>query len=208
MGQNFTVKAKVQASNAAYTSVSLGLHTDLPYYQYCPGVQMLSCLKQVPTKGGENQFSDGFYAAEVMRDQHPDEFKLLTTVPVRFFDIGSDYYEYYKLFSTPVITLAENGRIERVTYNDQVRDSVMPIPAEDVAPFYRALKLFNSILYDNHIRIKLGPGDIICFHNYRVLHGRTGFEVLGDGERHLEGGYIDWDEMFSRRRVLQRKLGL
>ena len=51
-------------------------------------------------------------------------------------------------------------------------------------------------------------GEAMCFHNFRVLHGRDGFEVLSDGERHLEGGYIDWDELHSRRRVLQRELGI
>lgn len=34
----FQVKAKYNPSNLAYTSDGLPLHTDLPYYDYVPGV--------------------------------------------------------------------------------------------------------------------------------------------------------------------------
>ena len=46
------------------------------------------------------------------------------------------------------------------------------------------------------------PGEIACFHNYRVLHGRQAFQVLQEGERHLEGGFLDWDDVHSRRRMI------
>ena len=49
-------------------------------------------------------------------------------------------------------------------------------------------------------------GEIVVFHNYRVLHGRQGYSVTGSGERHLEGGYIDWDELRSKRRVLEEEI--
>ena len=35
---NDNVKVKHDANNLAYTGASLGLHTDLPYYQYTPGM--------------------------------------------------------------------------------------------------------------------------------------------------------------------------
>ena len=49
---------------------------------------------------------------------------------------------------------------------------------------------------------------MLCVDNIRVLHGRVGFQMTEDCERHLEGGYIDWDEMQSRLRVLSNELGL
>ena len=51
-------------------------------------------------------------------------------------------------------------------------------------------------------------GEIVCFHNFRILHGREGYTLKEGGERHLEGGYIDWDELRSKRRVLEEELGL
>ena len=37
--EQFSVQAKANATNVAYTSEYLQLHTDLPYYEYKPGVR-------------------------------------------------------------------------------------------------------------------------------------------------------------------------
>ncbi len=36
-GVGFSVKAKPEANNLAYTASTLGLHCDLPFYMYNPG---------------------------------------------------------------------------------------------------------------------------------------------------------------------------
>ena len=64
--------------------------------------------------------------------------------------------------------------------------------------------LYNDItwsLLDKHARLDFA-GDVICFHNYRVLHGRDKYEIRANEERLLEGSYLDWDEMRSKRRAL------
>lgn len=46
-GEEFSVKSKMEPSNVAYTGQALQLHTDLPYYEYKPGVShFLSQTKQ------------------------------------------------------------------------------------------------------------------------------------------------------------------
>ena len=40
--EDFTVKVKPDPSNVAYLSGPLQLHADLPYYEYKPGVSLLS----------------------------------------------------------------------------------------------------------------------------------------------------------------------
>lgn len=45
---------------------------------------------------------------------------------------------------------------------------------------------------------------MLVFDNWRYLHGREGFDPSA-GDRHLEGCYVDWDEIFSRIRILQEK---
>ena len=51
-------------------------------------------------------------------------------------------------------------------------------------------------------------GEIACFNNHRLVHGRTGYEMQPGWERLLEGTYLDWDELWSKRRVLEAELGL
>ena len=60
----------------------------------------------------------------------------------------------------------------------------------------------------NFINFCTLPGDISCFNNHRVLHGRLAYTPSEAGVRHLEGSFIDWDELRSMRRVLDLKLGV
>jgi gamma-butyrobetaine dioxygenase len=47
-GEEFSVKSKMEPSNVAYTGQALQLHTDLPYYEYKPGVSKIKfALKQL-----------------------------------------------------------------------------------------------------------------------------------------------------------------
>ncbi len=54
-GPTWKVEDKGDPNNPAYTSVTLALHTDLPYYEYIPGAQFLHCVRQTDRPGGENQ---------------------------------------------------------------------------------------------------------------------------------------------------------
>jgi len=42
----------------------------------------------------------------------------------------------------------------------------------------------------------------MIFDNWRLLHGREGFDP-SKSDRHLEGCYVDWDEIYSTIRVLE-----
>lgn len=45
-------------------------------------------------------------------------------------------------------------------------------------------------------------GDVVIFDNWRVLHGRLSYVSKPGAFRHLEGAYLDWDEVMSRLRIL------
>ncbi|XP_035671760.1 gamma-butyrobetaine dioxygenase-like [Branchiostoma floridae] len=85
----------------------------------------------------------------------------------------------------------------------------MDLPLDQIRPFYRAMKAFNAILYrqENLVQLKMKPGEMFALDNRRVLHGRSAFSATG-GTRHLQGGFLDWDEVYSRMRVLQAELGI
>ncbi len=68
-------------------------------------------------------------------------------------------------------------------------------------------RYFYYIIHATVVSLKLYVvyiGEVITFANMRVLHGRLGFQA--DTQRLMQGGYIDWEEIRSRRRVLDLDL--
>ena len=55
------------------------------------------------------------------------------------------------------------------------------------------------------INFRLEPGDIFSFNNRRLLHGRTEFDP-NSGHRHLQGYYMDRDEIIGRLNYLKQQL--
>ncbi|XP_076066288.1 gamma-butyrobetaine dioxygenase-like [Oratosquilla oratoria] len=208
-GLDYELKTEVSPNNLAYTGCKLGLHTDLPYYDYAPGTTWLHCIRQHEGKGGDNDLSDGFFAASVLQKEHPAFFDFLSTKQIYFQDQGVAMYRFNKLTKWPTIVLDNEGQMQRINVSSQSRDSIMDLDVDEVFTFYEAIKTYNDILYENSIRVKLQPGDILVLDNMRVLHGRQPFDSSTSvGCRHFHNAYIDWDELRSRRRVLQDRFGI
>lgn len=47
-------------------------------------------------------------------------------------------------------------------------------------------------------------GSILCFDNSRIIHGRKEYQDTDDNERYIIGSYLDWDEIYSKFRVLKK----
>ena len=109
----------------------------------------------------------------------------------------------------PIISLEDenqphSSRVCRINYSDHHRDSIINhVSADQVQAYYHACKLFDTLLNDesNVLWTKSEPGDILCFDNRRILHGRSGFELSGGESRKLIGTYLRWDEIHSLARV-------
>ena len=100
---DFTVKSKADPVSLAYTTETLGFHTDLSFYNYVPGMQMLHCVIQTETEGGDNIFADGFHVAHQMSLQSPDHYEALTQLPVDRFNIGRETYDFYLRARKPIV---------------------------------------------------------------------------------------------------------
>lgn len=206
-GVKFIVQNVANTSNVAYLSTNLQVHTDLPYYEYCPGVNMLHCLEQTQSKGGENLLCDSHYVALYMKEKHPEEFKLLTNTDIEWCDIGmEDGNEFYKLYRSPVLVLDKQGEIIRVNFSVPQRGNYFPGPIEQVEPWYAAWALFLILNHKFSAKFKTKAGDILTFDNIRLLHGRNAYEDSSSNIRKLVGAYVDWDEIYSRWRCLKVKL--
>ena len=62
---------------------------------------------------------------------------------------------------------------------------------------FTACLKFGIVVKKFKIDFRLDAGDIFCFNNRRVLHGRTEFDP-NSGNRHLQGYYIERDEIIGR----------
>jgi gamma-butyrobetaine dioxygenase len=198
-GRLFDVRSVVNPSNLAYTGLGLGGHTDNPYRDPAPTLQLLHCLSS-SAGGGENTLVDGFRAAHELRHRDPDAFALLSSRPIRFRYSDEDTQLETE---APVIALDVRGEVCGVRFNTR---SAAPfrLAEDEVEAYYRAYQVFGRLLEDDafRIRFKLEPGDLFVVDNLRVLHGRTAYSEAG--ERHLQGCYADRDGLRSTLAVLSR----
>jgi len=201
-GRIFDVVTTVEPDNLAFTSLPLGPHTDNPYRDPVPTLQLLHCLVS-STVGGDSIFVDGLEAASILAAEDRDAFGLLSSLPIpwRYAD-GSTQLSC----EAPVLGLDVNGDLAALRFNERARVPSR-LPADVAAAHLCALRKFAEILErpELQLRLRLEPGELVCFDNQRVLHGRTGFDSAG--ERHLQGCYADRDGLESRLAVLRRRRG-
>ena len=199
-GRLFDVISMPDPNNLANTALGLGVHSDNPYRDPTPGVQLLHCLVS-DAPGGDSLLVDGFAAAEQLRAWAADQFELLTRVPAsfRFADKDADLQT-----RTPLISVDFEGRLTAVHFNNRSFAGI-DVPVDLIEPWYEAYRNFAQILKqpERELIFRLAPGDLLVMQNERALHGRTAFDP-NLGRRHLQGCYVDKDGMESRMRVLRR----
>lgn len=177
--------------NLAYSSLEFDLHTDLPYRETSPGVQLLHCIRN-SKEGGLSFFADSFKAAAILRQTNPTLFEVLVRFPVSFF-IRDPYRNSHFRSHKPTINLDTLGNLSEVYYSPF---TLPPIGhRDDVKLFYLAMDKFTQLIHsvENKLVDKMEPGDLYIFHNRRVLHGRSSYDP--NTPRLLQGCYMDWDEI-------------
>ena len=190
-------------NNSAYTAHALQNHMDLPWFENPPGYQFLHCLVN-SAKGGDSSAVDGFAVAEYLKNNEKEIFETLVNVPLKFRDM--DYtQESHRGFHAPAISLTKDGDFHDIRFSVATMD-VLDCHPDLMEKVYKAHHRFGNLLHDDRFQIKfrLGPGDIYSFNNRRVLHGRTEFDP-NSGHRHLQGYYMDRDEIIGRLNYLKKQ---
>ena len=200
-GKLFDVRVEATPTNLAFTGLAIAPHTDNPYRDPVPTVQLLHCLSNA-VDGGESGLVDGFHAAGLLRGEDPAAYDILTRTPVmfRFSDRDSEL-----VTTQPMIGLDPHGRIREIRFNNRSMQPVR-LATEETDAFYDAYRRFAEIVKRPELMVtfRLGPGDCVVFDNTRLLHARTGFADTGD--RHLQGCYADLDAIASQHKVLLGRL--
>jgi trimethyllysine dioxygenase len=194
--------ANMEHKDTAYTSMAIGPHTDGTYAFDAPGYQMFHC-RAADCTGGENVLIDGFKIAELMRREHPEDFKALTEIA-----IPGQYLDHERgvhlMARRPLFRLNDLGDLVQVSYNNHDR-APFTLSAAQQKTFYRALATFATYCKDESLqyRRRLLPGSVLLFDNWRVLHARDAYT----GYRRLAGVYLNKEDIESRLRVLRIKAG-
>jgi gamma-butyrobetaine dioxygenase len=193
-GKWFDVKSKLNAVNLAYTNLGLQAHTDNPYRNPVPTMQILHCLKS-STRGGDSKVIDGFKAALRLKKENKNYFNLLSKYCSRFEFKGKKNVHLKSRF--PMIELSPDNELRAVHFNNRSIAPITDVPYNDMPDYYKAYRKFSSIIDDPDMAItfKLIPGECFILDNTRVLHARTAYS--GTGSRWLQGCYADKDGLLS-----------
>jgi len=197
-GRLFDVREEPDASHLAYTAIGLDLHTDNPYRDPVPTLQMLHVI-ETSHAGGESQFADGFAHAAAMRNESPLAFEALATTPVSFAYQGAAGERYEA--RAPIIETSVDGEVTGIRLNHRA----LRAPPVDVAErWYEAYLEFQRRVNAPAARLEqaLLPGDIVLFDNRRILHGRAAY---AGGRRWLQGCYADIDGLLATLSRLQHQ---
>ncbi|MDJ0614534.1 MAG: gamma-butyrobetaine dioxygenase [Rhizobiaceae bacterium] len=202
-GRHFEVRTELNPTNLAYTGLGLQAHTDNPYRDPAPTLQILYCLEN-SAEGGDSTVVDGFRAAQRLKQENPDGFALLSGYPARFEYKGSAGVALRS--RRPMIELSPDGELIAIRFNNRSSAPFTDIPFDQMEAFYAAYRQFASIIDDPKmaVKFKLQPGESFIVDNTRVLHGRVGYS--GSGSRWLQGCYADKDGLLSTLASLNSEL--
>ncbi len=199
-GPYFEVRTEVNPTNLAYTGLGLQAHTDNPYRDPVPTLQILYCLEN-SAKGGDSIVVDGFRAVERLRNQNPEGFALLAGYPARFEYKGSDGVCLRS--RRPMIELSPDGELIGIRFNNRSSAPFVDVPFDKMEAYYAAYRQLGEIIDDPAMGVsfKLEPGESFIVDNTRVMHARLGYS--GAGSRWLQGCYADKDGLLSTLAAMQ-----
>ena len=200
-GRHFEVRNEINPVNLAYTGLALQAHTDNPYRDPVPTLQILSCIENT-AQGGESMVIDGFKIAMLLYDEDPQSFSFLANFPARY-----SYNEPKNVSlhtKKPMIELGPDNELICIRFNSRSSAPLLDVPFNSMEKYYKSYRRFSELVDDhrNQVAFKLKPGEAFIVDNTRVLHSRKGYS--GGGKRWIQGCYADKDSLLSKLRTLEK----
>ena len=194
-GRHFEVRTEVNPTNLAFTGLGLQAHTDNPYRDPVPTLQVLYCLES-SAAGGENMVVDGFRAAMKLRAENPAWFHVLSQYCARFEYAGDS--QTCLRSRRPMIEIAPDGELIGIRFNNRSTGAITDVPFEQMSLYYEAYRRLGEIIDapEMEVSFRLEPGECFIVDNTRVLHARKAYS--GTGTRWFQGCYADKDSLNSK----------
>ncbi|KAI8831239.1 hypothetical protein BC829DRAFT_426493 [Chytridium lagenaria] len=159
--------------DTAYTGLPLPAHTDTTYFTDPVGLQLFHLIEFTGT-GGKSLYVDGFHVAAQLQQSHPWAYEALTRIPIPCHSAGDAHTIIAPTHAPSRFSTSPTQRSTRSEWTRLLRGA------------------------RNEVWMQLEPGMAVVLDNWRVLHGRSGFE----GHRRMVGSYHNWDDYRSRVRDL------
>lgn len=196
-GRTWDVKNDPKSENIAYTSLPIGFHMDLLYFECPPGLQFLHCIHN-SAKGGVSAFLDGYNAAKILREIDPESYKDLSEIRMKYHYKSSSHNMVYE---HTLINTSNISDLPLLYYSPQFQ---APIIADKhlLSAYYKSIRVWEFILSSQTLAYRelLKEGTCVAFVNRRILHARDAFDS-SSGERLLRGTYVDWDCLKDKIRM-------
>lgn len=115
----------ISATDTAYTSLSLGAHTDTTYFSEPAGLQMFHMLSHTNGSGGESLLVDGFAAATQLYHEDVEAYRILSTVGVWSHASGNEDVSIQPYTCFPVLSHDPvMGHLVMVRWNNDDRAGI------------------------------------------------------------------------------------
>mmetsp|Transcript_74096 Transcript_74096/g.131008 ORF Transcript_74096/g.131008 Transcript_74096/m.131008 type:complete len:570 (+) Transcript_74096:56-1765(+) len=194
----------------------LSMHTDHSVYHGTPGY--LQFMYQA--RGSvSSKVCDGVALANYMKENHPEDYELLTTVQLthssrnciyakngayRRDANGGDGASFELVHTHPVLTLDKDGHLEKVIQSETKR-GVSALPFDIYPRYMEAYKRWTQLVEDERFKCEFDwpEHSVIVMNNWRVLHGRA--TVPPNTERTMVFGYVMKTIYENRHRLLKQR---
>ena len=147
--------------DTAYTTEFLGAHTDNTYFTDPARLQLFHLLSHTDGDGGASLLVDGFRAASVMRDEHPQDLQVLMSIKQPYHSSGNEEICIQPAEQEPVLKRhAQLNRLYQVRWNNYDRAAKSDWNYEEQSKWYTAARHWNEIINrkDMEIWTQLEPG--------------------------------------------------
>ena len=199
----YELSKKGKVDNVGDITEALDPHMDETYRMSTIGITVFQVLRP-SSNGGHSTLVDGFEAVRRLREAWPEDFDLLTRLPVtgQRRDAAYNSGGQSKIYSAtmPSIRVDFDGDVCGLRLNER-QISPLDVPEAMVEPAYKALRRLYDIVYDPELRLtfELKAGEGLVFDNQRVLHGRSAFEPE-EPARSVLTSSVDIEEFHSTLR--------
>eukprot|EP00440_Ansanella_granifera_P011535 gb/GFBE01012522.1/.p1 GENE.gb/GFBE01012522.1/~~gb/GFBE01012522.1/.p1 ORF type:complete len:490 (+),score=132.88 gb/GFBE01012522.1/:1-1470(+) len=210
-------QAKGELAGADYDHANpLSMHTDHSVYHGTPGYLQFMYQAQGSVF---SKVCDGLAVANYMKEHHPEDYELLTTVQLthssrnciyakngayRRDASDADGASFELVHTHPVLTLDKDGLLEKVVQSETKR-GISALPFDVYDRYMEAYKKWTNLVEQDQFKCKFDwpEHSVIVMNNWRVLHGRA--TVPPNTQRVMVFGYVMKTIYENRHRLLKQR---